>query len=120
MLEKAAEESSDLDLKEFFGNLTMDVIGRCAFATKLNTHANDKHPFVENAKKVFNFGFRVLFLFLSGWLRTKLNLQFIDPSAIHFFQAVVKQLNSERSKAEAKGVDFMQLMIGAQNKKKYI
>lgn len=118
VLEKAAEESSDLDLKEFFGNLTMDVIGRCAFATKLNTHENDKHPFVENAKKVFNFGARIWIIFLPLWLRIKLKIGIINPSAVRFFQAAVEQLKSERSKTQTKGgVDFLQLMIDAQKNK---
>src|SRR3989442_6412305 len=37
-LDTYAEKKAEIDLKEHHGSFTMDVIARCAFATKTNTH----------------------------------------------------------------------------------
>lgn len=48
---EATRENTEIDLKILYGDYTMDVIAKCAFAT--NTVSN----FVSNATKLFTFPF---------------------------------------------------------------
>ena len=45
----------EIDVLSTFGNFTMDVIAKVAFALETNTHEDPNHPFVVNAKKLFMF-----------------------------------------------------------------
>ncbi|KAK8785263.1 hypothetical protein V5799_008374, partial [Amblyomma americanum] len=53
-LKKAAPKEEDIDIKQFFGNYALDVIARCAFATRLDSHSDQTNEFVTKSKEVFN------------------------------------------------------------------
>ena len=60
------EKKAEIDLKKHHGAFTMDVIARCAFATKTNTHKDPNNPFVENASAFFQ---QKLWQIISGKLK---------------------------------------------------
>ena len=53
-LEGYAKDGKVVNIKEMFGNLTMDTIASCAFATKTNAQKDPNSPFIRNALKIFN------------------------------------------------------------------
>jgi hypothetical protein len=90
-LTKAAnDENSEIELKKLMGNYTMDVIGLCAFATKIDSHNDPNNPFIKNAIKAFSANWRV-FLFLTAPSISKLfNISIGDPVVVNFFSSVVR------------------------------
>ena len=110
----------DMDMKDLFGCFTMDVIAKCAFAVETNTHDDDNHPFVVNAKKVFEFSPLRTFivLFTPKFIRTKLGLSFMDSSPMAYFIGLGHHMIDERRKKGIKAGnrsynDFLQLMLEA-------
>ena len=53
-LDEFAKNKKEIDLKQLHGAYTMDVIAKCAFATKTNTHKDPENPFTKNAFAIFN------------------------------------------------------------------
>ena len=110
----------DMDVKDLFGCFTMDVIAKCAFAVETNTHDNESHPFVVNAKKFFEFPpLRMLMvLFSPEFIRSRLSLSFFDPSAMDYLAGLGHHMIDERRKKGIKAGnrsynDFLQLMLEA-------
>ena len=110
----------DMDMKSLFGCFTMDVIAKCAFAVETNTHDNENHPFVVNAKKFFEFPpFRILMiLFTPEFIRTRLGLSLFDPSAVDYMTGLGHHMIDERRQKGIKAGnrsynDFLQLMLEA-------
>ena len=110
----------DMDMKDLFGCFTMDVIAKCAFAVETNTHDDENHPFVVNAKKVFEFSPLRMFmvLFTPKFIRTKLGFSFMDSSPMDYFIGLGHHMIDERRKKGIKAGnrsynDFLQLMLEA-------
>ena len=110
----------DMDMKNLFGCFTMDVIAKCAFAVETNTHDDENHPFVVNAKKFFEVPPLRIFmvLFTPEFIRTRLGLSFFDPSAIDYLAGLGHHMIDERRKKGIKAGnrsynDFLQLMLEA-------
>src|SRR5258708_1667987 len=53
VLEERAKKGEDVDLKVLFGNYTLDVIGRCCFATKTNVYKDPNNEFVKQVRTLF-------------------------------------------------------------------
>jgi cytochrome P450 family 3 subfamily A len=96
VLTNAAINKQEVDMKKVMGNLTMDVIATCAFATKIDTHNDPNNPFVKNAKKIFaaNLRFLINFIILATFpsLLKKLGISFFNSSAQEFFTTAVRNL----------------------------
>ena len=110
----------DMDMKNLFGCFTMDVIAKCAFAVETNTHDDENHPFVVNAKKFFEFPPLRMFMviFTPKFIRTRLGLSFMDPSAMDYLAGLGHHMIDERRKKGIKAEnrsynDFLQLMLEA-------
>ena len=84
---------NEFEAKKYMSNLTMDVIARCAFATKIDTYSEEKSEFIINAQKAFRgtwrlwLGFIMLFTvpFLVRW--TGFNV--FPPGPFRFFKSAV-------------------------------
>uniref|UniRef100_A0A665TZJ2 unspecific monooxygenase n=1 Tax=Echeneis naucrates TaxID=173247 RepID=A0A665TZJ2_ECHNA len=83
-MNKKAEKGEALDLKEFFGPYSMDVVTSTAFSVDIDSLNNPSDPFVTNIKKMLKF-------------------DFLDPLLL---TVVIKKLETR--------VDFLQLMIDSQ------
>lgn len=123
---KVVEKSNggDIDVLLMFGNFTMDVIAKCAFAVDTNTHEDLNHPFVVNATNLLTFSmWKIIpFLLMPKWLMEKLDIHFLDDSALTYLRQLGEHLLSERRKirrdvsSESSSRtyhDFMQLMLEA-------
>jgi hypothetical protein len=94
VLTNAAMNKQELEMKKVMGNLTMDVIATCAFATKIDTHNDPNNSFVKNAEKFFVLSLRniINFMIASSFpsLSKKLGLKFLDNSVLQFFKKAVR------------------------------
>uniref|UniRef100_A0A665TZK8 unspecific monooxygenase n=1 Tax=Echeneis naucrates TaxID=173247 RepID=A0A665TZK8_ECHNA len=99
-MNKKAEKGEALDLKEFFGPYSMDVVTSTAFSVDIDSLNNPSDPFVTNIKKMLKFDFL-----------DPLLLTLFSPS-LHLF---LKNWSFPFSLlANQSRVDFLQLMIDSQ------
>jgi cytochrome P450 len=119
-LRKEARDGRSLEMKEFAGSFTMDVIASTAFGLELNTKDDRDNPFVQQAKKAFDIKITspiililVFFPFLFPLLRP-FKFSFFDQQCKEFFTDITNQILDSRKESDSKGnVDFIQLMMEA-------
>ncbi|XP_056111007.1 cytochrome P450 3A30-like [Rhinichthys klamathensis goyatoka] len=121
-LGKSATRGENLDIKEFFGAYSMDVVTSTAFSVDIDSLNNPKDPFVTNIKKMLKFDFlspvfliSALFPFTIPILE-KMEFGFFPSSVTDFFYAALQKIKSERvaNDHKKKRVDFLQLMVDSQ------
>ncbi|XP_077094334.1 cytochrome P450 3A30-like isoform X1 [Siphateles boraxobius] len=121
-LGKSATRGENVDIKEFFGAYSMDVVTSTAFSVDIDSLNNPKDPFVTNIKKMLKFDFlnpvfliSALFPFITPVL-AKMDLAFFPTSVTDFFYAALQKIKSERvaNDHKKKRVDFLQLMVDSQ------
>ncbi|KAL1465936.1 hypothetical protein MTO96_043040, partial [Rhipicephalus appendiculatus] len=61
-LKEVAERREEIDVKRFFGHYSLDVIARCAFGTRLDSHTDATNEFVTQANKAFSARLSLRFL----------------------------------------------------------
>uniref|UniRef100_A0A673J4T5 unspecific monooxygenase n=1 Tax=Sinocyclocheilus rhinocerous TaxID=307959 RepID=A0A673J4T5_9TELE len=115
-LGQTATRGEAVDVKEFFGAYSMDVVTSTAFSVDIDSLNNPKDPFVTNIKKMLKFDLlnplfliTALFPFITPVLE-KMDFAFFPTSVTDFFFAALKKIKSER----VKRVDFLQLMVDSQ------
>lgn len=122
-LESSAREGKDINLKDMHGNYTMDVIAKCAFATKTNAHKDPNNQFIVSAKNLFYFRFwRVIpaFLFPTFILKVLNIKSFFDEKANKFFFDLTRHILRTRRENNEKHNDFLQLLMDAKNDRESI
>ncbi|XP_054160060.1 cytochrome P450 3A11-like, partial [Oppia nitens] len=105
-----------VELKKLMGNYTMDVIARCAFATKTNTYSQPDNEFTTRATKAFTTPiWRMLLL---GALPSRLfqltaaRKLVIGADHSKFFIDVSRNLiNQRKANQQLKYNDFLQLLM---------
>lgn len=120
-MKKKADKDEPLELKEFFGPYSMDVVTSTAFSVDIDSLNNPSDPFVTNIKKMLKFDFFnpiflavVIFPFLIPVLE-KLDFAFFPTSVTDFFYAALQKIKTDRETSKQKTrVDFLQLMIDSQ------
>ncbi|XDV17073.1 hypothetical protein PO909_016515 [Leuciscus waleckii] len=121
-LGKSATRGENVDIKEFFGPYSMDVVTSTAFSVDIDSLNNPKDPFVTNIKKMLKFDFlnpvfliSALFPFTTTLL-DKMDFGFFPISVTDFFYAALQKIKSERvaNDHKKKRVDFLQLMVDSQ------
>ncbi|XP_077094360.1 cytochrome P450 3A30-like [Siphateles boraxobius] len=121
-LGKSATQGENVDIKEFFGAYSMDVVTSTAFSVDIDSLNNPKDPFVTNIKKMLKFDFlnpvfliSALFPFITPVLE-KMDFGFFPLSVTDFFYAALQKIKSERvaNDHKKKRVDFLQLMVDSQ------
>ncbi|KAK9540654.1 hypothetical protein VZT92_003094 [Zoarces viviparus] len=120
-MKKKADKDEPLELKEFFGPYSMDVVASTAFSVDIDSLNNPADPFVTNIKKMLKFDlFNPLFLIVAffpfmGPILEKMEFSFFPSSVTDFFYAALKKIKSNREYSQQKSrVDFLQLMIDSQ------
>ncbi|CAG2165468.1 unnamed protein product [Oppiella nova] len=113
-LEGFAAKKEEVNVKDLYGNYTMDVIATCAFATKTNVHKELDNPFVVNARIAFNTSpvKRIAQMMLPGFVQKRLGLVNSSTSAQQFFLGSIRQILENRRQNQSKKYnDFLQLLI---------
>uniref|UniRef100_A0A673J7C7 unspecific monooxygenase n=1 Tax=Sinocyclocheilus rhinocerous TaxID=307959 RepID=A0A673J7C7_9TELE len=116
-LGQTATRGEAVDVKEFFGAYSMDVVTSTAFSVDIDSLNNPKDPFVTNIKKMLKFDLlnplfliTALFPFITPVLE-KMDFAFFPTSVTDFFFAVRQTLHTNNA---MKRVDFLQLMVDSQ------
>lgn len=116
-LEEAAENKRDVDLKQFYGHYTLDMIARCAFGTKLDSHTDATNEFVTEAGKAFtrkaSWGL-VLGVIFKGLVKI-VRPQVIGAHSFVYFKNVLQEIMRNRQETGQRHDDFLQLMMDAQS-----
>ncbi|XP_046572926.1 cytochrome P450 3A19-like [Haliotis rubra] len=123
---RAAENGEVVDLKQYFGAFTMDAIGSTAFGIDIDSQNDFNNSFITETKKVFDNAFLAnpavlvitLFPELTPLMKM-LGMHAVPKSTKKFFtQAVtemIKQRRSEPKEERARRVDFLELMLNAED-----
>lgn len=120
-MKKKADKDEVLELKDFFGPYSMDVVSSTAFSVDIDSQNNPSDPFVTNIKKMLKFDFfSPLFLLVglfpfTGPVLEKMEYSFFPASVTDFFYAALRKIKSNRLASQQKSrVDFLQLMMDSQ------
>ncbi|XP_077563282.1 cytochrome P450 3A24-like [Haemaphysalis longicornis] len=118
-LKKAAEKMEDIDIKQFYGNYALDVIARCAFATRLDSHSDQSNEFVTRSRQAFSRKItpRLFVFFLLPALAKLLNLQPFTTENFLYFKKLCENIIDSRRDKKSRNEDFLQLMMDAQEGK---
>ncbi|XP_038141284.1 cytochrome P450 3A30-like isoform X2 [Cyprinodon tularosa] len=120
-MKKKADKDEPLELKEFFGSYSMDVVTSTAFSVDIDSLNNPADPFVINIKKMLKFDFlNPLFLAVAFFpflrpILEKFEFSFFPASVTDFFYASLRKIKANREGSKDKSrIDFLQLMIDSQ------
>uniref|UniRef100_A0A671TX27 Cytochrome P450 3A n=1 Tax=Sparus aurata TaxID=8175 RepID=A0A671TX27_SPAAU len=123
-MKKKVDKDEPLELKEFFGPYSMDIVTSTSFSVDIDSLNNPSDPFVANIKKMLKFDlFNPLLLIISffpfmGPVFEKMEFSFFPKSVTDFFYSAMQKIKSNRVTSKQKSrVDFLQLMIDSQNNK---
>ncbi|XP_052023972.1 cytochrome P450 3A11-like [Apodemus sylvaticus] len=124
-LRREAEKGKPVPVKQVLGAYSMDVITSTSFGVNVDSLNNPNDPFVEKAKKLVRFDIFdplflsvVLFPFLTP-IYEMLNICMFPKDSIEFFKKFVGRMKEYRLDSKQKHrVDFLQLMMNADNNSK--
>ncbi|KAL1482469.1 hypothetical protein MTO96_014196, partial [Rhipicephalus appendiculatus] len=115
-LKKAASNEEDIDLKQFYGNYSLDVIARCAFATELDSHSDNANEFVKKTRNSFSgrISPRIFFVLAFPRISRLLGIQLDTSDSFEYFVQICKTIIKKRKDTNERHDDFLQLMMDAQ------
>ncbi|XP_067135814.1 uncharacterized protein [Centruroides vittatus] len=116
-LVEGAKTNKEVDVNEFFGAYTIDVVARCAFGMNLDSCNDPNNPFVKAADKILNSAaWRFLIAIMFPRFARLIRFSVFDPSMSLFFKnAVIQVINNRKQSKDSKSKDFLQLMLNAEN-----
>ncbi|XP_064477126.1 cytochrome P450 3A2-like [Ornithodoros turicata] len=115
-LTKAAESSQEMNIINFFGSYTIDVIARCAFGTVVDSYNDKTNEFVQAARDAFG-GDITLRQFLYVHFPFVLNafkISNADTKIFHYLKDIASSMMHERRRTGTRREDFLQMMMDAQ------
>ncbi|XP_077563288.1 cytochrome P450 3A41-like [Haemaphysalis longicornis] len=118
-LKKAAVKEEDIDVKQFFGNYALDVIARCAFATRLDSHSEQTNDFVTKSRQAFagRITPRLFIFFVLPAVAKFLKLRPFNTELFLYFKQICQNIIKSRQDKQSRSEDFLQLMMDAQEGK---
>ncbi|XP_032460637.1 cytochrome P450 3A29-like [Phocoena sinus] len=123
-LKKEAGKGKPINMKDFLGAYSMDVITGTAFGVNIDSLNSPQDPFVEYSKKMLKFNLLsplifsiILFPFLTPVFEV-LNITLFPKNSVNFLAKSIKRMKESRLKdKQTHRVDLLQLMINSQNSK---
>lgn len=117
-LNDLAMKNANVNVKDIYGNLTLDVIASSAFATKLNSRNELDSLFVKHAKIIFRISpIKMLLLRIIPKFVFRMVGVTSDRTSGHesqnFYVNVVRQMIENRKESGQKLNDFLQLLMDA-------
>ncbi|KAM7315477.1 cytochrome P450 3A41-like [Ixodes scapularis] len=119
-LQEAARNGEELDAKQYFNHYTLDVIAKCAFGMKLDSHSNQSNEFVSRANQSFQTSANIpllLIVYIFGmfpFLKKLNKIKLFSSERFSYFQDVCANMMKSRRESGVKHHDFLQLMMDAQ------
>jgi len=113
---KKCDSGEEFELKSVVGKYSLDALAACAFGVDGESFTNEKAPFVENAKAIFQTGVQdalILVKFIPGVakLTETLNINVFKPKETKFFHDIIMRTISEREKTKERKNDLVDLMV---------
>ncbi|XP_040003373.1 cytochrome P450 3A30-like isoform X2 [Xiphias gladius] len=118
-LQSTVDNDEVINVKDFFGGYSMDVLTSCALSVDLDSISNPSNPFITHSGKMFRFSIP-LFIFQGCFpfflpLLELLGFSFFSKSSTAFFKAVLEKIRAERNgSSEQTSRDIFQHMINSQ------
>uniref|UniRef100_A0A669EF04 unspecific monooxygenase n=1 Tax=Oreochromis niloticus TaxID=8128 RepID=A0A669EF04_ORENI len=107
-MKKKADKDEPLELKEFFGPYSMDVVTSTAFSVDIDSLNNPSDPFVTNIKKMLKFDlFSPILLAVAFFpfmipILEKLEFSFFPASVTDFFYTALQKIKIDRETSKQK------------------
>lgn len=117
-LNDLANTKSNVNIKDIYGNLTLDVIASSAFATKLNSRNELDSQFVRHARNMFRIE-PIKMLLLRIIPKSVFEMVGLSTDRVsnresqNFYVNVVRQMIENRKESGQKLNDFLQLLMDA-------
>lgn len=113
---KMKNTSIELDVKELFNKLTIDMTANTAFGIKINSFEDESNEFYVMAKDLLNFNrpsvaFKMLFMNLMPKLAAFFDVQMFVPEVATFFKGMVKSNMETREKEGIVRPDLINLLM---------
>lgn len=112
---------SEMEINEWLGRFTTDIIGTCAFGIECNSLKDPQAKFRQMGRKVFDQpklgGFGRLLITTSRTLAKALGVRLHHKDVTDFFLNIVKETVEYREKNNVQRNDFMSLLIELKNSK---
>ncbi|KAG5278346.1 hypothetical protein AALO_G00097960 [Alosa alosa] len=112
-LRREAVQGKPVDLKEFVGAYSMDVVTSTAFSVDIDSLNNPNDPFVTNIKELFKFNIFNPFLLLIMFfpftipLLEKMNFSLRPAGVMDFFYTSLRKIKAERETSSQKSLIFI-------------
>jgi cytochrome P450 len=89
-----------MEIKTFFKNFTVDVIGKCAFGVEFGVYDN-MNPTLENALYFFQPSTikSIIARLLPKWFKTAINFSVLNPSALRDFASLARAMMDAKIQA---------------------
>ncbi|XP_071486290.1 cytochrome P450 3A29-like [Diadema antillarum] len=123
-VQKACAKDGTVQCRELFGGFVMDTVASCAFGLQVKSQTQPDEPFFTHAKKFFQISFTtpvfalVSFLPFMAPVVKFLGFTLFPKETIKFFTEVIdKTIALRKSGHGTHNVDFLQLLIDAQDGK---
>ncbi|XP_046563336.1 cytochrome P450 3A29-like [Haliotis rubra] len=120
---KVMGKDAGVNMKQYFGAFSMDVICQTAFGIKVDSQTDFNHPFVVHAKTLFQpTKLAVVSSALSdavpalGPVFNKLGLGLFPQKSVAFFETITGEMMKQRRNDKThhqEGTDFLQMMMDA-------
>lgn len=116
-LKKEIKNNKEVDIIQYIGAFTIDVIARCAFGVKLDSSNEQNNAFVVAARKALKSApWRFLLGVTFPGIAKLIRLSLFDPSSCSFFKNVILEVMEKRkNEKDQKSKDFLQLMMDAES-----
>ncbi|CAN7976466.1 unnamed protein product, partial [Ixodes persulcatus] len=99
----------------YFGHYTLDVIAKCAFGMKLDSHSNQTNEFVTRASQAFQMSVTLpLLLIIFPFLMKLIKIKLFSSERFSYFKDACANMMKSRRESGVKHHDFLQLMMDAQ------
>ncbi|XP_037902962.1 probable cytochrome P450 6a14 [Hermetia illucens] len=114
-LDDIVDRESELEMNDFLGRFTTDVIGSCAFGIECNSMNNPNSAFRQYGKKFLDEPslalIRNILITLSPDLARKLHIRALRKDVTDFFLDTVRKTVAYRKENDIQRNDFMDLLI---------
>ncbi|XP_065280051.1 uncharacterized protein [Dermacentor albipictus] len=112
-LKKAASKEEDIDVKQLLWDYALDLIAKCAFGMKLDSHSDPTNEFVTQSKQVLSQRFtpRLFVMVVFPAMAKRLRIAPMKPDVIAFFRNLCQNTMKANRDAKMDHENFLQLLI---------
>ncbi|KAK8763654.1 hypothetical protein V5799_033740 [Amblyomma americanum] len=112
-LKTAASKEEDIEIRKFIGDYALDLVARCAFATKLDSHLDKTSEFVIRSRQAPSGRLtpRQLVYFLFPALARATGLLPLKPSVLQYFRTICQNIINNKLDNQPRDANFFHLLL---------